>query len=78
MTSASVKSAFAAAGIVVRVRNFKRTFRVCPVASVDFDQAAVVAVAKSLGFTDPLGRPGALFNTNREAICYKPGAIIRI
>ncbi len=78
MTSATVKSAFAAAGIAVRVRDFKRMFRICPVASVDLDQSAVVAVAKSLGFTDPAGRPGASFNTSREAVCYKPGAIIRI
>ncbi len=78
MTSATVKSAFAAAGIAVRVRDLKLKFRICPVAPVDLDQAAVVEVAKSLGFTDPAGRPGASFNTSREAICYKPGAIIRI
>jgi hypothetical protein len=78
MTSATIKTAFAAAGIVVRVRDLKCKFRICPVASVDFDQAAVAAVAKSLGLTDILGRPGAMFNTMREAICYKPGQIVRI
>ena len=78
MTSATVKAAFAAAGLSVRVRDLKCKFRICPVVPVDFDQAAVVAVAKSLGFTDPIGRLGAMFNTRQEAICYKPDAIVRI
>ena len=78
MTSATIKAAFAAVGITVRVRNLKCKFRICPIASADFDQPAVIAVAKSLGLTDPLGRLGVTFNTRREAICYKPGAIARI
>ena len=78
MTSTTIKAAFAAAGIAVRVRDLKCKFRICPVASADFDQPAVIAVAKSLGLTDPLGRLGVMFNTGREAICYKSGAIVRI
>ena len=78
MTSSDVKSAFAAAGIKVRVRDLRIKFRVCTVSGQPHDKKAAASVAASLGCTDVLGHSGAMFLQAHELIAYKPGAIVRL
>ena len=79
MNSQQVKAAFAAAGIRVRVADQGLKFRICPLRDTDpaFDQPAALAVGASLGLTSVLLEAGGQFNTTRELIGYKPGAIRR-
>ena len=77
MTSSDVKSAFAAAGIKVRVRDLKTNFRICTISGEPHDQAASLAVASSLGMTDCFGRAGGTFESY-VMWSYKPGMIIRV
>ncbi len=76
MTSATIKAAFAAAGIKVRVRDLDAKFRICTLSGEAHNQAASVAVASSLGMTDCLGRAGGTFE-GYVMWSYKPGAIVR-
>jgi hypothetical protein len=80
MNSQHVKATFAAAGIRVRVADLGLKFRVCPLRDTDpdFDQPAALAVGASLGLTSVLLEAGGQFNTTRELVAYKPGAIRRI
>ena len=80
MNSQHIKTAFAAAGIRVRVKDLGLKFRICPLRDTDpdFNQPAALAVGASLGLTSVLLEEGGQFNTTRELIGYKPGAIRRV
>lgn len=78
MNSQQVKTAFAAAGIKVRVADQGPKFRVCRLGEVAHDLAASAAVAASLGLTDVLGALGGQLNQAHELTCYKPGVIRRV
>ena len=78
MNSNTIKTAFQAAGIRVRVADQGPKFRVCTLGDTAFDQAAATAVAISLGLTDSLARLGGQFNQLHERVGYKPGAIRRV
>lgn len=80
MNSQQVKAAFATAGIRVRVADLGLKFRVCPLRDTDpdFNQPAALAVGTSLGLTSVLLEAGGQFNTARELVAYKPGAIRRV
>lgn len=78
-TSQTVKAAFKAAGIRVRVADLGLKFRICPMtdADPDFAKADALAVVAALGCTSSLLDAGGQFNTARELVAYKPGAIRR-
>lgn len=76
MNSQTVKAAFAAKGIKVRVRDFGLKFRICD-ASKALHGDAMQAVAVELGFTSAAGNAGGQWNTGMEFIAYKPGAVVR-
>jgi hypothetical protein len=80
MDSKHVKATFAAAGIRVRVADQGMKFRICPLRATDpeFNQAEALAVGAGLGLTSVLLEAGGQFNTTRELVGYKPGAIRRV
>ena len=76
-TSQSIKSAFAAGGMNVRVRDIARAFRICPSRdNTPFDKATATEIASSLGLTCVLGTLGGQFNGSRELIGYKPEMVV--
>lgn len=77
MNSQQIKSAFAAAGIRVRVADLGLKFRVCTQGDVAFDKSAAKAVAASIGLTDCLAIAGGQFNQAHEMVAFKPGAVRR-
>lgn len=78
-TSQSIKQAFAKGGIVVRVRDLGRAFRICPSRdNTPFCKDAAASIAASIGLTCVLGTLGGQFNGSRELIGYKPEMVIRL
>lgn len=74
MTSNDIKTAFAAAGIKVRVKSLVRNFRICTVdGSAHSDNSQ--SIAASLGMTAANGRPGGSINQAHEMFAYAPGFV---
>lgn len=72
MDSKTVKSAFAAAGIKVRVKAFPGKFRVCRVGDLPHDAAASSAALAQIGLVDCFGRPGGNVSQPHEMFAYIP------
>ena len=78
-TTQSIKLAFAAGGMNVRVRDIARAFRICPSRdNTPFDKSNATAIAASLGLTCILGTLGGQFNGSRELIGYKPEMVVML
>lgn len=79
LQQSAIKTAFAARGVKVRLRNFPRSVRICPVGETAFPMDVVADVANALGFTNACGSTieRFSFNGSRELNAYKPGAVVR-
>ncbi|MHA6138475.1 hypothetical protein ACX3YC_13700 [Pseudomonas mohnii] len=70
MDSKAVKSAFAEAGIKVRVKTIQKargiTFRVCRLGEIPHDKELSISIAARLGLVDCFGNLGGNFNAAYE------------